>query len=154
MTGIDRSSLLILDTNILVRVVRRDTAGSQILDDHSLLTRTDRPLISVVTLGEIESLAEKFGWGEGKKRVLRDLLRELVIVQLGQGAIVEKYAQVGHHCEKVMKPARPMAQNDMWIAVTACATGATLLTTDSDFDHLDPSFITRIRFDAKTGKPI
>ncbi|MBU0703691.1 MAG: PIN domain-containing protein [Chloroflexi bacterium] len=83
---------------------------------------------------------------------LRDLLGELVIVQLAQGAIVQKYAQIAHFSENVMKPARPMGQNDMWIAATASATGATLLTSDSDFDHLDPSFITRIRFDSKTGK--
>ena len=154
MTSVDRASLLVLDTNVLVRVVRGDAVGNQILGDHSLLTRTDRPLISIVTLGEIGSLAEKFGWGERKKGVLRELLQELVVVQLGQGAIVQKYAQIDHHCEKIIKPARPMAQNDMWIAATASATGATLLTTDSDFDHLDPSFLTRVRFDVMTGKLI
>jgi tRNA(fMet)-specific endonuclease VapC len=81
----------------------------------------DRPLISIVTVGESEALAQKFGWGEGKKSTLRDLLGELVIVQLAQGAIVQKYAQIAHFSEKVMKPARPMGQNDMWIAATATA---------------------------------
>ena len=28
-----------------------------------------------------------------------------------------------------------------------------LLTTDGDFDHLDPAHLTRIRIDEKTGKP-
>ena len=36
-----------------------------------------------------------------------------------------------------------MGKNDLWIAATAMATGATLLTTDKDFDHLDPTFLTR-----------
>ena len=152
MTRLNVSSLVLLDTNILVHVVRRDAVGRQIMENHSLLDRADRPLISVVTLGEIESLAEKFGWGEPKKKVLRELLRELVIVQLGQGDIVPKYSEIDHYCERVIKPARPMGQNDMWIAATASATGATLLTTDSDFDHLDPTFVNRIRFDVATGK--
>ena len=44
-----------------------------------------------------------------------------------------------------------MAQNDLWIAATAAAPGAVLMTTDTDFDHLDPQFLTRVRIDAKTG---
>jgi predicted nucleic acid-binding protein len=31
----------------------------------------------------------------------------------------------------------------LWIAATAHATGARLLTTDHDFDHLDPTFLAR-----------
>jgi predicted nucleic acid-binding protein len=32
--------------------------------------------------------------------------------------------------------ARNMGKNDLWIAATALATKATLITTDKDFDHL------------------
>ena len=37
----------------------------------------------------------------------------------------------------------PMGKNDVWIAATAHVTGARLLTTDRDFDHLDPTFLGR-----------
>jgi hypothetical protein len=37
--------------------------------------------------------------------------------------------------------ARIMGKNDLWIAATAFVTKSTLLTTDDDFDHLDPQFI-------------
>jgi len=37
-----------------------------------------------------------------------------------------------------------MGKNDLWIAATAHVTGATLLTTDKDFDHLDPQFLVRV----------
>lgn len=40
-----------------------------------------------------------------------------------------------------------MGQNDMWIAATAKATGATLLTTDRDFDHLQGEHIRRVWLD-------
>ncbi|HVK05454.1 MAG TPA: PIN domain-containing protein [Armatimonadaceae bacterium] len=36
-----------------------------------------------------------------------------------------------------------MGKNDLWIAATAHVTGAALLTTDRDFDHLDPDYLTR-----------
>lgn len=40
-----------------------------------------------------------------------------------------------------------MGKNDLWIAAAAAATGATLLTTDGDFDWLDPLFLARHRVD-------
>lgn len=49
---------------------------------------------------------------------------------------------------------RPMGKNDLWIAATAKVSGATLLTTDGDFDHLDPAHLTRIRVDQQTGRPM
>lgn len=40
-----------------------------------------------------------------------------------------------------------MGKNDLWIAATAAAMGATLLTTDRDFDRLAPRFLSRIWID-------
>ena len=37
----------------------------------------------------------------------------------------------------------PLAKSDAWIAATASVTGARLLTTDKDFDDLDPLFLSR-----------
>ena len=37
--------------------------------------------------------------------------------------------------------------NDLWIAATAKVTGAILLTTDRDFDHLAPQFLSLIWID-------
>jgi predicted nucleic acid-binding protein len=34
-----------------------------------------------------------------------------------------------------------MGKNDLWIAATAAVTGATLVTTDRDFEHLSAHFI-------------
>jgi len=34
-----------------------------------------------------------------------------------------------------------MGKNDLWIAATAYTLNATLVTTDTDFDHLDGEFI-------------
>jgi predicted nucleic acid-binding protein len=45
------------------------------------------------------------------------------------------------------KPAMSMKQNDLWIAATAVATGATLVTTDKDFDHLNGLWLERVLVD-------
>jgi tRNA(fMet)-specific endonuclease VapC len=50
------------------------------------------------------------------------------------------YARIERHCRRV---GRPIGENDTWIAATAHATRARLLTTDTDFDPLDPSFLVR-----------
>ncbi len=75
-----------------------------------------------------------------------------MIVNLELGEIAERYGEIAHHCERVMKPARKMGQNDMWIAATASVLGAGLVTTDSDFDHLATTFVDLVSIDARTGE--
>jgi len=45
-----------------------------------------------------------------------------------------------------------MGKNDVRIAATARVSGATLLTTDLDFDHLQGTCIDRIWIDPNTGR--
>jgi len=42
-----------------------------------------------------------------------------------------------------------MSKNDLWIAATTAVTNTVLLTTDSDFDHLDKVFFSVIKIDPK-----
>ncbi len=149
---IPANALVVLDTNILVHLIRQSPVGLRVEADHGLSRRSERPLVSFVTFGEMQALGLKLGWGERKRSLLQELLRELVVVHLHQGDILECYAQVDHHSEKVEKPARPMGQNDMWIAATATALSAVLVTTDDDFDHLAPDFFHCVKVNAKTGK--
>ncbi len=58
--------------------------------------------------------------------------------------ILELYAQI----DVILRRAgRPVQQNDMWIAATAAASGAHLLTTDRDFDPLYPAYLDRTWID-------
>ena len=45
-----------------------------------------------------------------------------------------------------------MGKNDLWIAASAAVTGAILMTTDKDFNHLHPGLIERILIDPAFGK--
>lgn len=147
-------ALVLLDTSALVFLLRGGHVGKRIDRVHGLRTRRDRPLISIVSVGELAALARKRGWGPAKRTAMTDLVAELVVIELGQGDIVEASAEIDHFSEREHKPARPMGKNDIWIAATAKASGAHLLTSDSDFDHLGPMDLQVHRFSATTGDPV
>ena len=58
------STQLLLDTNILVHIFRGRTAAAVLERKYQLGQRSPRPAISVVSKGEILSLALQFGWGD------------------------------------------------------------------------------------------
>jgi tRNA(fMet)-specific endonuclease VapC len=151
---IPSGALVLLDTNVLVHLVRGKAVGQQIDTDYALSLRPDRPLISFVSMGEAKALGLKLGWSKPKLDRLDQLLRQLVIVNINAGDILDRYAEIDHYSEKVVRPARRMGKNDVWIGATAAATGAWLITTDNDFDHLTPRYIRRVKVDPHSGVTI
>ena len=137
----------ILDTNIVIRLIRNDALGQQIDAKYNLRATPASSMVCVVTVGELLAFARKLGWGQKKLDALQKMLDELVCLDINREEIIAAYGEIDHFSEKVVKPACPMGQNDMWIAATAKATGATLLTTDKDFNHLDGTHISRIWID-------
>ena len=97
-----------------------------------------------MTVGEALSLGTVWGWGAPKLGYLRQMLNELVIIDLRQGDITDRYSAITAFCKR---GGHALSDNDRWIAATAAAANATLLTTDRDFDVLHPTFVTRIWID-------
>ncbi|MCP3063489.1 type II toxin-antitoxin system VapC family toxin [Myxococcus sp. K38C18041901] len=127
------TGLVLLDTNILVHLLRASSLGKKVAEDHALLGKGPRPLISVVTVGEALAFAKKRGWGAQKVSKLHALLRQLVVVDIHLDAVLERYANFDAFCGS---KGRALGKNDLWIAATASAVSALLLTTDKDFDLL------------------
>jgi hypothetical protein len=75
-------TLYLLDTNILVAYVRAGPLGTWIESRYQLLKVPDKPVISVVSEGEVHSLAKHFQWGPAKYQQLRDMLGQLVILDI------------------------------------------------------------------------
>jgi tRNA(fMet)-specific endonuclease VapC len=131
-------TLYLLDTNILVRLIRQDSFGQYLNTTYSFLTTDPRPLISVVTDGEIRSLAHQWRWGRQKKEQMRFLVGFFRRAPIDD-VVLETYALMDAYSETIGKP---MGKNDVWIAAAAFAYDAHLVTTDHDFTHLTPVFIT------------
>lgn len=137
----------LLDTNVLVHFVRGSSVWVRLRDQYQLLTTTPCPRISVVTEGELRSLAAQWQWGERKLDQLEFCLSVFERLTIDNPAVIEAYAAIDSHLESV---GHPLGKNDVWIAATAAATGATLLTTDRDFDRLAPQFLARDWIDPNT----
>jgi predicted nucleic acid-binding protein len=101
-------------------------------------------VISIVTEGEIRGLAKSRNWGRQKMDQLELLIQNHLVAPIKTKEIIEAYAEIYAYSQGKLigKPlphrmsARNMGKNDLWIAATALATKATLITTDKDFDHL------------------
>jgi len=139
----------LLDTCVLVALLRQKELGQRIEHAYNLTANLGKALISVVTVGEMHSLARKWKWPLGKVEKMQTLLEEVVWVDINTPAIFDAYGEIDHF---LAKSARPIGQNDIWIAATCRASGAILLTTDRDFDVLDSQFLRRIYIKHKSSK--
>lgn len=135
---ISDSDILVLDTSVVVDVARNNRSGQAILETYSLKNRADRPLISVITTGEMLGIAKSQAWNADKTNVLNELLSEFVKLEITP-EVVEAYADLVALCRTQNHTMGQ--QNDMWIAATAKVTRAVLLTGDSGFNWLNPQFI-------------
>ncbi len=130
--------LRILDTNILVHYVRDDRTWARIRMDYQLLVVEPTPLISLVTAGELRSLARQRGWGQDKRDRMEFALGYFKIVPVDTPEQIAIYAELDNFC---LERGRVMGKNDLWIAATAALTDARLLTSDADFELLDGVYL-------------
>jgi predicted nucleic acid-binding protein len=135
--------LLLLDTNILIHLVRENRTGRSIDFRFQLRSRPERPLLSIVTVGEALALSKRLSWGVAKITALEGLFEDFVIVDISD-EILELYAQLDTF---LVRAGKAVEQNDIWIAATAIASGAHLLTSDKDFDPLYPAYLDRTWID-------
>lgn len=134
----------LLDTNIFVHLVRGDAIGKRLKVERKLLLSPASPAFCVVTESEIRSLAYQFNWGADKIERTRFLLQYFRRVPIDTPEVMEAYAVIDADSKA---GGISMGKNDLWIAAVAHVTGFDLITTDTDFDHLHPSLLTRILVD-------
>lgn len=140
-------SLYLLDTSILLHLIRGKSTGSYIDTTYKLRAQRYTPLICVVTHGEIWSLAREHAWGEQKQLALEVMLSNLVTVDVNSDAVIAAYVDIEEASRRVPGGAVNMGKNDLWIAAATKVSGATLLTCDRDFDHLDSGQISHVYID-------
>jgi tRNA(fMet)-specific endonuclease VapC len=133
-------SLYLLDTNVLVHLVRGDAVWTRVRATYQPLLIEPRPIVSVVAFGELRSLALQFNWKAEKIDQMEFYLAYLQRVSIDDSEIIRAYSVIDAHLQRT---GQTLGKNDVWIAATAAVTGARLLTTDKDFDRLDPLFLSR-----------
>ena len=141
------------DTNILIHYIRSSDLYQKLDQQHSFFQIPNRTFISVVSVGEIFSIAKQRGWKTAKLNALNEILKDLRPLPIAQQSIIEAYADIdaysqGKHSSFILPKnmsARNMGKNDLWIAATTTVTESKLITTDNDFDHLDGEYFDVIK---------
>jgi tRNA(fMet)-specific endonuclease VapC len=139
---------LILDTNILVHAIRETPLFNNISQKYLFDDSSINLIISVVSLGELYSIAIRNEWGVKKLNKIESLVKNIKVVQiLENNELLYTYAQIDAFSQGKMqslplgRSAINMGKNDLWIATTATIFQGTLITTDKDFNHLDNVFL-------------
>ncbi|MCS6824909.1 MAG: type II toxin-antitoxin system VapC family toxin [Cytophagaceae bacterium] len=139
----------VLDTNILIHYFKNSRIAHAVQD--FLKTNEFTTIISVITKAELLAISKRNNWGERKINVLNDLLSSFVCIDIeyNNSVLLDAYASIDAFSQgKITAPngqmlntsPRNMGKNDLWIAATAHALDAVLITTDNDFDHLHNIF--------------
>ena len=135
------------DTNLLINMVRDNALAAYIRQHYSLYMAEPCPLYSVVSAGELRAFAARQkNWVERHFTQMKYILEIFECVWIDTPELVTAYALIDAYS---LTMGRSMGKNDLWIAATANVLDAHLLTTDKDFDHLDPLFLTHTYIDPK-----
>lgn len=153
----------LLDTGMLLGFSREAHWALRVHKEFDLGNRETMVFTSVVCQGELLALAEKRGWGEGRRNQLDKVLQGFPALDINKQPILRAYALIDAwtHGNSVAspgqtpppKPAVPMTQNDLWIAATAHESQAMLLSTDKDFEHLNDVWIKFVYVDQNVSQP-
>lgn len=147
---------IIIDTCVIIHIVRDTTTGKKCLAELEKFDEAPNIIVSVVTKAELESFILQNNWGKQKIEKLNKILNEITYVDAANSdkLLLDSYAQIDAFSKRKTKDkignlllgsAGKMGKNDLWIAATAYALEAPLITTDGDFDHLNPNFLSVLK---------
>ena len=115
----------LVDTNILLFYIRQDSRLHAIDARYNPLAASVTSIISVVTEGELRSIALQRNWGTTKIVAIESILKKFLIADIHVQEIVETYAEIDAFSQGKLQSrplgmsARSMGKNDLWIAATA-----------------------------------
>ncbi len=148
----------LFDTNAIIIYFKNREIKSNLDESYNPLGSENTAIISIVTLGEIESLALRNKWSEKRIKLMEDFLNKFVIADINSKDVIRKYAEIDTFSQgklenkKLGMSSRNMGKNDLWIAAIASVTDSTLITSDKDFDHLKDKYLSIINIDVEKNK--
>ncbi|HMN41872.1 MAG TPA: type II toxin-antitoxin system VapC family toxin [Phycisphaerales bacterium] len=139
--------LYLLDTGVVAALSWGGELADRIDKRTGIRASPVRPLVSIVTHGEVRTFVRGRKWGAEAEGKAIASLDSLVTVGIDDPLILDGYAELKLFAKS---NGRAIGDNDLWIAATARVGRAILLTTDKDFDPLhDARLVERICFDRK-----
>lgn len=139
----------LIDTNILYSAIRSEASLKYLKENYNIFNIDSKVdfLISIVSIAEIQSIAKINNWGSKKINVLLDFLDLLLTIDINYEDVISKYAEIDAFSQGKLKgnplysSSKNMGKNDLWIAATASALNAKLITSDKDFIHLNNKYL-------------
>jgi len=136
---------LLLDTNILLYLSKNP---KRVLGNIPVDFDNDRVYLSIVSIGELKSLAFQNNWSIERWDVVKNFYDSCNVLEVNE-SLINAYSQIDAYSQRRnpgydeygFATPRNMGKNDLWIAATAALLGLTLVTTDKDFDHLHQVFM-------------
>ena len=134
------SGPLLLDTRVLVRLIVGDKFGLAIDAHYGLRKLPDRPLIALASVAELRrrSLRRTTGWTSAQRNELEALLHEFVWVEPNNESVLSAYAGIGAHLDDNLSA---IPDVKLWVAASASAARAKLLTYDTDYRYIPDSLL-------------
>jgi len=122
-----------LDTNIVVSLARDNPLGKYLDRTFQLTIGGHTFALPVVVIGELRALSLKWSWGPVRRARLANIISLFLPLDIYVETVLDAYATIDNQSSS---HGRDMGKNDLWIAAVAHVHNLTLLTTDTDFDHL------------------
>lgn len=100
----------VLNTNVLLHLIRGDQLRQHIKSIYDPTLAEPRPVISVVTAGELRSLALQFQWGKTKVDQALFYLSYFQRISIDQDPILDAYAALDAYSISI---GRTLGKNDL-----------------------------------------
>jgi len=84
----------LLDTNVVVHLARDSDLGKYIDDQFQLSDALHRAAISVITVGEMHSLASQWSWSKDKITSLDKVLEQIVWIGIDYFDLIRAYGDI------------------------------------------------------------
>lgn len=125
---------LLPDTNAFIALLKGDAGLAEVLDGASEV------LLSAVVLGELTYGALNSQRAEANLERLEGLRGQCRFAPVDDN-VVQQYGRIRL---ALKRRGQPIPENDIWIAATAAASGATVLTDDEHFEAVEGLMLERL----------
>ena len=88
------SNNFLLDTGILLHYARASQLGHSIEQRYGFTKSNFKPLVCVVTIGEIQAIANRCQWGKQKLDTLQRIINNLVRIDISHEEVINAFAKI------------------------------------------------------------